>query len=354
MRTYIITGAAGHLGGTIVRMLEGKACEVRGLALVGEQVKDHQNVRYFFGDVTKPETLEPLFEETDPAQTILIHTAGLIDIGDKPFELLHRVNVDGTRNVLAMCMSNQIKRMVHVSSVHAIPDDDQSCVLSELNDFSADRVLGNYAKTKAEATQLVLNAAKEGFDAVVVHPSGIIGPYDSAGNHLVQMIRDYITGKLPACVHGGYDMVDVRDVALGCIEAALTGRRGECYILSNRHYEIKDVLRMVRHCAGGRALPTLPMWLAKAFAPIFSFFAKLFGRRPLYTSYSLHALAGNDRFSHDKATMELRYQPRDLKFTIADTVDWLLSHGTPPRRGGGGKRRAKRLRRSRKRALAGA
>lgn len=331
MLTWIITGANGHLGGAIVRCLRGTDCAVRGLALAGESVQDGENVRYFFGDVTQPETLEPLFEGLNPTDTLLIHTAGLIDIGEKPYEVLRRVNVDGTKNVLALCRRYGVRRMVHVSSVHAIPEGDDA-VLTEIEQFSPQDVEGSYAKTKAEATQAVLDAVRDGLDAVVVHPSGILGPYDSAGNHLVQVIRDYLAGKLPACVKGGYDMVDVRDVADGCLSAALNGKKGECYILSNRHYEINDMLLMVRRSGGGRRLPVLPIWLAKAFAPLLAAAARVRGRRPLYTAYSLHALSGNDRFSHDKATMELHYRPRDLRETVADTVRWLKEHAAVKRR----------------------
>lgn len=151
-----------------------------------------------------------------------------------------------------------MKRLVYVSSVHAIPEQEKLQVLEEVQNFSPEAVIGGYAKTKAEATQLVLEAVREGLDAVVVQPSGILGPYDSSHNHLVQMIADYLHGKLPACVRGGYDFVDVRDVADGCLAAAEKGKRGECYILSNRHYEVKDVLSMVRSSNGGRKLPYCP------------------------------------------------------------------------------------------------
>ena len=136
------------------------------------------------------------------------------------------------------------------------------------------------------------------------------------------MITDYIRGKLPACVRGGYDLVDVRDVAAGCIAAAEKGRTGECYILSNRHYEIREVLGMVREYGGGRRLPTLPIWMAKAAAPLLEWIAKKRHRRPLYTSYSLYTLHSNDKFSHEKASRELGYHPRDLVQTIQDTIRW--------------------------------
>ena len=329
MFTWIVTGAAGHLGGTIVRLLQERKAEVRGLVLPHESAADQGETRYFTGDVTLPETLVPLFEGTDPARTVVIHTAGLIDIGDRPYEELRRVNVEGTRNVLALCRQYGVRRLVYVSSVHAIAQAPDGGVLRETSSFSPDAVAGSYAKTKAEATRDVLDAAAAGLDAVVVHPSGILGPYDNAGNHLVQVIRDYMTGKLPACVRGGYDLVDVRDVAAGCIRAAMRGRKGECYILSNRHYEVSDMLKLAREAGGGRKLPVLPMWMAEAAVPLLGWVAKLCHQRPLYTRYSLYALKSNDRFDHDKATSELNYRPRDLRATIRDTVRYLKARQTP-------------------------
>lgn len=320
MFTWIVTGAAGHLGGTIVRLLQERKAEVRGLVLPHESAADQGETRYFTGDVTLPETLVPLFEGTDPARTVVIHTAGLIDIGDRPYEELRRVNVEGTRNVLALCRQYGVRRLVYVSSVHAIAQDPDGGVLRETSSFSPDAVAGSYAKTKAEATRDVLDAAAAGLDAVVVHPSGILGPYDNAGNHLVQVIRDYMTGKLPACVRGGYDLVDVRDVASGCIRAALHGRSGECYILSNRHYEVRQVLRMVRAVTGVRPAILIPTWMAKAALPFIRLHARLTKHRPLYTKYSLYTLNTNDKFSHDKATRELGYMPRDLRETLRDML----------------------------------
>lgn len=332
MFTWIVTGAAGHLGSTIVRLLEERGTEVRGLILPGESAADQSHTRYFTGDVTQPETLVPLFEGTDPAHTVVIHTAGLIDIGDRPYEELRRVNVEGTRNVLALCRQYGVRRLVYVSSVHAIAQATDGRVIRETLSFSPDVVIGSYAKTKAEATHDVLEAAAAGLDVVVVHPSGILGPYDNAGNHLVQVIRDSMTGKLPACVRGGYDMVDVRDVAWGCVAAALRGKKGECYILSNRRCDISDLLEMARRFYGGRRLPVLPLWMARTAAPLLAAFARIRGRRPLYTAYSLQALASCDRFSHDKASRELGYHPRELRLTVQDTVRWLQSHGVHPRR----------------------
>lgn len=328
-KLYVITGACGHLGGTLIRMLKKKNVQIHGLILPNETAENEKNLTYYHGDVTQKESLKPLFENTHADQVIVIHTAGLIDISDQMSKRLYDVNVIGTRNIVTLCKEFGVSKLVYVSSVHAIPEKPDNQVLSEIKSFSAEKVIGGYAKTKAKATQIVLDTAKSGLNAVVVQPSGIIGPYDTQSNHLVQLISDYIKGKLPACVRGGYDLVDVRDVAAGCLSAAEKGRSGECYILSNRHYEIKDVLNMVQAVYGGRHIPVLPMWMAKAAVPFMQWYAHLKKIRPLYTKYSLYTLTSNDRFSHDKATMELGYRPRDLYQTVRDTVAWIKKKKLP-------------------------
>ena len=190
MFTWIVTGAAGHLGGTIVRLLEERGADVRGLVLPHESVADQHHTRYFPGDVTRPETLIPLFEGTDPARTIVIHTAGLIDIGDRPYEKLRRVNVEGTRNVLSLCQRYGVRRLVYVSSVHAIPQDPHGGVLREPESFSPDAVEGSYAKTKAEATRDVLEGSftLDGTNVVLKysgHVSQMVGHTQLSGNNLL-------------------------------------------------------------------------------------------------------------------------------------------------------------------------
>ena len=319
-KLFIITGANGHLGGTIVRMLNGRPVQVRGLVFGDKKKQDTGSIHYYSGDVREPETLRPLFEGCEDMETIVIHTAGIIDISNHVSPELYDVNVNGTKNILALCREYPVKRLVYVSSVHAIPEQKRGNVTGKIRDFSPDAVVGGYAKTKAEATREVRRAAQEGLDAVVVHPSGILGPYDRSGNHLVQMVAEYLHGTLPACVKGGYDFVDVRDVAEGCLLAAEKGRKGECYILSDRYCEIREVLEIAGAVSGKKKLPVLPLWMAKMAAPFIQLHARRKKRRPLYTAYSLRVLGTGERFSHKKATEELGYHPRDLKVTIRDMV----------------------------------
>ena len=223
----------------------------------------------------------------------------------------------------------RIKRLVYVSSVHAIPETAEKATISEAANFSPKLVSGAYATTKAEATQAVMEAAQKGLDAVIVHPSGIIGPYDKGNNHIVQLIQMCISRKLPAGVTGGYDFVDVRDVAKGCLLAAEKGKSGNCYILSNRYFTVKELLEYVRRVIGGNKKLCLPIGLARAFVPVFEWIAKVTHTRPLYTKYALQTISSNEHFSHDKATFDLGYHPRDMQATIRDTVRWLQGQKVP-------------------------
>ncbi len=324
---YIITGAAGHLAETILRTLVNKDCLVRGLILPGEKGISGKNISYVTGDVTKPESLDPLFENMGGAKVIVLHCAGIVSIQKKVSPEAYNVNVTGTRNIIAKCEQYGVHRLVYVSSIHALPEAG-GAVIRETDRFTPDTVEGAYAKTKAEATQAVLDAARGGLDAVVVHPSGIIGPFDRYGsNHIVQMMGLYMKHRLPVGVRGGYDFVDVRDVAEGILLAAEKGRRGECYILSNRYVSMKELFEEMRICTGRkRRLPLLPNAAVRLFIPLYGLYARMMSARSIYTAYSIKILAGQAHFSHDKATEELGYQTRDFKDTVKDTMTYLLQN----------------------------
>lgn len=330
-RLFIITGVGGHVGNNIARLLLERGEQVRGFAREDEDVtmlygKGLSIVR---GDVRLIETMEPLFYGVaEDCDVIFIHTAGLINIGSHHLKQVEDVNVGGTRNVIDLCRRHRVKKLVYISSVHAIPEQPQGVTMTEVPAFSPDSVEGVYAKTKAAATQLVLDAARDGLNATVVHPSGIIGPDDYGKGHMTQMIVSYLNGSLTACVEGGYDFVDVRDVAEGAIEAAEHGCPGGCYILSGQYVRIRDLLERLHEITGHRKISTvLPMWFARLTAPAAELFYRIRGEAPLYTRYSLFTLTTNARFSCAKARRDLGYRVRDLNTTLRDTVLSLARQG---------------------------
>lgn len=327
-RRYVITGAAGHLGSTIIRLLgsgqDPAQTEIYGLLLPGErETAGVDGVHYITGNICEQASMEPLFAGASGADTVVIHTAAKICIEKQVSTELVRVNVAGTRNIAELACRHQVSRFVHVSSVHAIPEQPKGTVIREVAHFSPELVEGGYAKTKAAAAQEILNLVQLGLPAVLIFPSGIIGPYDSGHNHLVQLVRDYLEGNLKLCVRGGYDLVDVRDVAQGCLLAADRGTVGSCYILNGHEVSIAELLSGVGKVAGRKSVSVMPLPIAYAAVPLLEAWAAVTGGRSLYTAYSLDTLQTNSSFSHEKATVELGYHVRDLQETIRDMTEYL-------------------------------
>jgi dihydroflavonol-4-reductase len=323
---YIVTGAAGHLGSHVVHELLKSNCRVRALLLPNESVPRFINLNtallsVYHGNVCDQASLVPLFACEPGEEAVVIHCAGIVSITSIRNKRVYDVNVGGTANVIAACRKHGVKRLVYVSSVHAIPLLPKGKVMQEVNRFSPHAVVGWYAKTKATATQLVLDAAKQGLNAVVVHPSGIIGPHGLPTGNMVELITSFLNGKFFAGIRGGYDFVDVRDVADGIIAAADKGKSGECYILSNRYVTLKEMLGTLSELSGRKKVRVyLPLWIARTFAPFAELHYRVWRRTPLFTIYSLHTISHNSLFSHAKASRELGYRTRPLRETLADTT----------------------------------
>lgn len=324
-KIYIITGANGFLGNNIIRKLEQeKNSEIRAFVLKGESIKSLENLKckIYYGDVTKKESLASVFENTEGKEVFVIHCAGIVYIKSKYNPLVYNVNVNGTKNIVDKVLNINAK-LVYISSVHAIPECDG--VITETVDFDPNRVEGLYAKTKAEAAKYVMDAVKtKNLNACIIHPSGIIGPNDYGNSHLTELVKEVASGKLFACVKGGYDFVDVRDVADGVINACNKNTKGECYILSNKYITIKELSDIICDCVKRKKINiVLPIWIAKIFALFFEIYYNLKKQTPLFTKYSLYTLSSNANFSNEKAKKELNFKNRDMIDTIKDTIKWI-------------------------------
>lgn len=320
METYLVTGAAGHLGNTLVNRLVEQGHAVRALILPGDR-RDMlpQCVRVYEGDVRDKASMQAFFSAEN---AIVIHAAGIVSIATRYRPEVFEVNVRGTQNVLALAKEHRAKKFVYVSSVHAIPTLAKGQTMEEVSQFSSGAVSGTYAKTKAAATAWVL--AAKGINVSVVHPSGICGPYDYGRGHVTQLVTDYCSGGLAAGVQGGYDFVDVRDVVDGILHCCMQGGDHETYILSNRRIELTELFELLHRVTGKRRITTfLPLWFAKSTASLSELYYKLLHQPPLFTAYSLDTLTDNSCFSHEKATKAFGYQPRPFEETLRDTVDWL-------------------------------
>jgi len=323
-KIYLVTGAAGHLGSNVVAILANRGQKVRALVLPNEKDVSMlpKGVEVMRGDICQPATLEAAFEHPAGDELFVIHCAGIVTIASRFDQLVWDVNVEGTRNIVTLCRRFKARKLVYVSSVHAIPEQPDHHVISEIHDFDPDAVKGLYAKTKAAASRIVMEAAADGsLDASLVHPSGILGPGDHGHGHITQMVIDYCQGRLTAGTTGGYDFVDVRDVAAGTVACCDRGRPHEGYLLSNHYYSVADLFRFLHDVTGLHEVRImLPRWLALTGAPFCGIYYRLAHQTPLFTSYSIYTLNSNSNFTHAKADAELGYATRPFIETIRDTV----------------------------------
>lgn len=322
----VVTGATGHIGNVLVRELLARGENVRVLIPPFEDTTPLEGleVERVEGDVLKVDSMVEAFKGAD----VIYHLAGIVSILPGKGDLLYQVNVVGTRNVAEACRKSGVRRLVYTSSSHAFAAPPRGTVIDETLPLEPDRSMGEYDKSKSQATLDVLRAVAQGLDAVIVHPSGVIGPYDFKVSEMGQLLIDFVRRRLMAYVEGAYDFVDVRDVAVGHILACEKGRSGESYILSGERITVHDLMKMLEEVTGVRAPCTkMPIGLAQIAAIFAPLYHRLTRTKPLFTRYSLHTLTRDCLASQEKSRSELGYSPRPIRESVQDTIRWFEESG---------------------------
>ncbi len=329
---YLVTGAAGFLGGTICRQLIERGDKVRAFVLPNDPAMKFvpAEAEIVKGDLTNEESLKPFFDIPEGMDAVVLHIASIVTVNPDFNQKVMDVNVGGTEKIIDLCLSHpQVKKLVYCSSTGAIPEAPKGTAIREVEYFDEHQVLGCYSQSKALATQAVLDAVRErGLNACVVHPSGIMGPEDFAVGETTGTLIKIIGGQMPAGIDGSFNLCDVRDLAAGTIAAADKGRTGECYILGNKPVSFRDFSNMVSEEAGcAKVKMFLPIWAANLVASLAEKAARRKGEKPLMTTFSVYNLARNNTFDSSKAEEELGYHTRSYRETIHDEIQWLKATG---------------------------
>jgi dihydroflavonol-4-reductase len=341
MAVVVVTGAAGHLGATLVGALHARGQEVRALVHRDRRALDGLDVEIVSGDVADIDSLQCAFAGAD----MVYHTAAYISISMGERQRLQEVNVRGARNVVEACLRSGVRRLVHVSSIEVLECKplsipvDESRPLIQSGAYSWENASGRpkaavlrgslpYACSKAAGERQVSQGMARGLDVVILYPSAMIGPNDYRQGFPNAGVLAICEGRLWALVEGGFNWVDVRDVAEGALRAGESAPAGARYILSGHWASLYDLAELAREITGV-PVPRLvcPMWVARIGAPFVTAASRLAGRRPLYTSAALQPLEGNRNISHARATRELGYQPRPLRETVVETLQWFEDRG---------------------------
>jgi dihydroflavonol-4-reductase len=283
-----VTGASGFIGGHVVRELRAEGHDVRDDWI---DLLDRDRLRVAM------QGCEAVF-----------HLAALYSY-DAPASEHERVNVEGTRVVVELCRELRVRRLVHTSTCgtcgpvagrQATEDDEPPAYELEVP----------YKRTNLDAERIVLAAAQDGLDAVVVNPTTPVGDGDRFPTPTGRMVEGVATGRYRGYLDTGVNVVDVRDVARGHLLAWERGRRGERYILGGADLTLRELFAAIADLAG-RPRPRLRVPYAAAQALARTGVANAeevtLARVPMY-------------FSSDKARRELGYEPGPVEPALARAV----------------------------------
>ena len=330
MKSYYITGISGFLGRNLtIELLKQKDVEIIGLVFPNEKnlefYEQFENIILVRGNVLDRESIDNFLSTPSKGDKYLLHVAGRISVYKRNDQFTLDVNVEGTRNIIESCLDKDFKKVIYVSSVDSLPRRKDKEPIYEPQKYSLDKVEGVYSKSKVLANNIVLDAVKNhGLDACIVLPSVLMGPNDPFNSPINSAIKKFLNNKLPAITKGGYDVVDVRDVAKGIILAADKGKTGESYLLTGHNISVKDLIgeaaKVVNKDPVKRVAPTFVIKLA---SPFIGMHARLHHMMPLFTAFAIDCLTQNSNFSYNKAHEELGYEPVPLDITMKDTIEWL-------------------------------
>jgi dihydroflavonol-4-reductase len=325
--TNLVTGANGFVGAAVVRALLARGEAVRALVREGSNTVnlDALPVAIARGDITDAAALR---RAAQGCRTVF-HVAADYRLWVPDEAAMLRTNVDGSVNVLESAAAAGAERLVYTSSVAVLGINRDRTPADESTQVSLADMIGPYKRSKFLAEQAVQKrAAETGFPVVTVNPSTPIGPGDTRPTPTGRVIVDAATGRMPAYVDTGLNVVHVDDVALGHLLARDRGRPGERYILGGADMSLKEILARVALLCGRRPpsvrLPRAVVYPVAVFSEVL---ARFTGVEPRVTTDGLRMSRKHMYFSSRKAGAELGYRWRPAERAIADAVDWFRTHG---------------------------
>jgi len=321
----LVTGGTGFVGSWLVKRLVQDGHQVRVLHRQGSSLDELTGVDFesAYGDVTNVESVVAACKGVDS----IFHLAGVVGYSPAMRAQMEKVNVEGTENVVTACRKNDVRRLLHVSSVVAIGASFKPNMLNENSPYMISSLNLGYFETKREAEEKVRAAVrKKELDAVIVNPSTVYGPGDAKkGSRKVQI--KVAQGRFPFYPSGGQSIVSIHDVIDGMLKAWQKGRTGERYILSGENLYIRDVFRKI--AARGGAKPPkiyLPKSVALMMGRVGDRLEKMGKKTPInlenaWVSSLFHW------FDSSKAKIELGFNPRSADEALNESVDWMKENG---------------------------
>ncbi len=320
----MVTGAAGFVGAAVARALTAAGYQVRALVRASSP---RANLAGFPGEIVNGDLRDGAALATAMAGCWgVCHVAADYRLWARDPDEIVRNNVEGTRAVMNAARDAGVERIVYTSSVATLGLDRLPA--DETAPLTPENAIGAYKRSKVLAERLVEDMAADGLPVVIVNPSTPIGPGDVRPTPTGRIIVEAASGRMPAFVDTGLNLVHVDDVARGHVLALQKGRIGERYVLGGQDVSLRDFLAEIARPPGRRAptigLPRGPLfplaWLAEGVA-------RVTGREPFLTADALRMAGHRMFFSSAKAERELGYAARPYAEGVADALAWFRAAG---------------------------
>jgi dihydroflavonol-4-reductase len=327
MKPALVTGASGFLGWHVARVLRERGYAVRALVRPGSEVAELE-VERITGDLRDPSSLERAVAGCG----LVFHVAADYRLWARNPKDLYRSNVDGTRNLLEAARRAGVERMVYTSTVGCI-GIPHGGIGEETTPVSLEDMSGDYKRSKFLAEQVVLQFARQGFPAVIVNPTAPVGDHDVKPTPTGQTVLDFLSGKMPAFIDTGLNIVDARDTAEGHWLACEHGRVGQRYILGSENLTLAQILQLLANITGRKA-PTvkLPYAVAYCAGMCSTAWAEVTGTPPRVPIDAVRMARKKMWVTHEKARQELGFQPAPAETALRRAVEWFSGAWHAPAR----------------------
>lgn len=319
---YIVTGATGHIGNNLVRLLLKNNEEVKVLVRREDDIAiKGLNCEKVVGNLNDLSFLEEQIEEN----AIVIHSAGLIDITNKLVDELISVNFSLTVNLVQTCIKKKIRKFIYISSTDAINIKEGNIV--EPREFNLEGLDNYYAISKAMASDYVLKTIKQGLlNGCIVCPSCVLGVNDFKISSQGGVVKKQINKKWAFSMNGHYNFVDVENVVEGIYNASKRNT-APVYLLTGVDVTVHDLFETMFKVQNKQVrIISFGMFLVKIGVFFMPLYYKITKKPPVFTKMTIDTITRNITFEHDLASKDLDYKKTDFELLIKKTINWFSNN----------------------------
>lgn len=322
----LITGADGMLGSSIAKELISRGHTVRAFLLPNSPAISLEglSIERVHGNILRKEDLDVAMSGCDA----VIHAAANTNIWPNRSETVRKVNIEGTKNIIAAAKDASLKRMIYIGTANSFGFGSKNAPGDETKPYASAKYGLDYMDSKREAQLLLLKEVKENaFPALIINPTFMFGAYDSKPGAGAMILAVY-GQKVPGYAKGGRNFIYVKDVAIAAANALTQGKIGECYIAGNVNMHYKEAFETIAEVVGVKAPSVyIPPFASELYGYLGSVYGRLFNKVPK-VSYPMAAISSDEHFfSAQKAVKELGMPQTDIKIAIKECFDWFKMNG---------------------------